>query len=79
MNNDLVEMHSNKELLNKLKLQVNNKDQWEQFSNYLDFLIHEQHRITEQAHNMIEIHRAQGSIHTLRRLKTLRDEVNNVR
>jgi hypothetical protein len=57
---------------------VGNHKQWEQFNNYLDFLIKEQHRITEQSSNVIEIHRAQGSIYTLRKLKKLKDEVNNV-
>jgi hypothetical protein len=56
---------------------VGNHKQWEQFSNYLDFLINEQHRVVEQADSMIVVHRAQGCILALRRLKRLRDEVNS--
>ena len=56
---------------------MGNHKQWEQFSNYLDYLINEQHRVVEQADNMIVVHRAQGCILALRRLKRLRDEVNS--
>jgi hypothetical protein len=58
-------------------MQVNNKDQWEQFSNYLGYLITEQHRIMEQTDSVTILNRAQGSIMTLRRLTKLRDEVNS--
>jgi hypothetical protein len=54
---------------------VNSQRQWDQFSNYLDFLINQQHRIMEQSDNMQAVHRAQGAVFTLRRLKLLRDEV----
>ncbi len=59
-------------------MQVNHKDQWEHFNNYLDYLIDDQHRIMEQADNAIVIHRAQGATMLLRKLKKLKDEVNNV-
>jgi len=54
---------------------VNSQRQWDQFSNYLDFLIDQQHRIMEQSDNTQAVHRAQGAVFTLRRLKLLRDEV----
>lgn len=58
-------------------MQVNNKDQWEQFNNYLDYLITEQHRVMEQTDNVTILNRSQGSIISLRRLKKLKDEVNS--
>ena len=58
-------------------MQVNNKDQWEHFSNYLDYLITEQHRIMEQTDSVTILNRAQGSIMALRRLTKLKDEVNS--
>ena len=54
---------------------MSNQRQWGQFSNYIDYLIDQQHRTMEQTENVIAMHRAQGSIYTLRRLKLLRDEV----
>jgi len=68
-------MIKDKEHLNKLKALVSNQQQWGQFSNYIDFLIDQQHRIMEQTDNSIAMHRAQGSVYTLRRLKLLRDEI----
>ena len=47
-----------------------------QFSNYLDYLIENQHKNLEQADTTIILHRTQGAISALRRLKLLRDEVN---
>jgi hypothetical protein len=66
---------TDKEHLNKLKGLVNNHQQWDQFSNYLDMLIAQQHRSMEQTDNTQIIYRAQGAIYQLRRLKLLRDEV----
>jgi len=40
-------------------------------------MIQQQHRVMEQTDNSVVLHRAQGSIYTLRKLKFLRDEVNN--
>jgi hypothetical protein len=68
-------MMQDKEHLNKLKGLVSNHQQWGQFNNYLDILIDQQHRIMEQTDNATAMHRAQGAIFTLRRLKLLRDEV----
>ena len=49
--------------------------EWANFNNYLEELVNQQHRTIEQADNMVAVHRAQGSIYTLRRLQKLRDEV----
>jgi hypothetical protein len=54
---------------------VNNPQQWDQFSNYIDTLIEQQHRTMEQTDDDKIMYRAQGSVFTLRRLKLLRDEV----
>ena len=54
---------------------VNNPQQWDQFSNYIDTLIEQQHRTMEQTDDDKIMYRAQGSVYMLRRLKLLRDEV----
>ena len=59
-----------------MKPLVNNNHQWEAFNNYIDMLIQKQHRALEQTDNNILMHRSQGAIASLRRLKLLRDEVN---
>ena len=46
------------------------------FNKYLDELISRQHKLLEQASDMAIVHRAQGSIYTLQKLKLLREEVN---
>jgi hypothetical protein len=64
-----------KEHLSKLKGLVNNQAQWHKFQEYLDYLIAQQHRTMEQTGEVVAVHRAQGAIYQLRRLKLLRDEV----
>jgi hypothetical protein len=59
-----------------LKSFVNNTAQWDAFCADLDILILEQQRRLEQSEVAIDLHRCQGSISTLRRLKYLRDKVN---
>jgi len=54
---------------------VSNQAQWSKFEDYLDLLISQQHRSMEQSNDTIILHRAQGAIYQLRRLKLLRDEV----
>ena len=54
---------------------VSNQAQWDKFSKYLDSVIAQQHRVMEQTNEVIAMHRAQGAIYQLRRLKLLRDEV----
>jgi hypothetical protein len=47
------------------------------FNDYIDLLIAQQQRALEQTDNTIVLHRSQGAIATLRRMKLLRDSVNN--
>ena len=56
---------------------MGNNRQWEAFSDYIDALIDQQHKALEQSDNTIMMYRAQGAAAALRRLKLLRDEVNN--
>jgi hypothetical protein len=69
-------MH-NQQILSKLKPWVNNNRQWEAFSSYIDALIEQQHKALEQSDNSILMHRSQGAVATLRKLKMLREEVNS--
>jgi hypothetical protein len=55
---------------------VNNNRQWEAFSSYIDAVIEMQQKALEQADDNIMMYRSQGAIAALRKLKTLRDEVN---
>lgn len=59
-----------------LKSFVNNKDSWDAFLEELDSQIASLHRKLEQSEDVVEVYRAQGSIHSLQRLKMLRDKVN---
>ena len=52
-----------------------NQQEWDQFNNYIEDLIKQQHKTIEQAEDNTIVFRAQGSIHTLRRLLLLREEV----
>lgn len=61
--------------MGKLKGMVNNPRQWNNFSNYIDELIKQQHKLMEQTDNVHSIYKAQGAIYQLRRLQLLRDEV----
>ena len=64
--------------LQNLKGLVNNREQWEQFNNYLDYLINNQHKNLEQADTDIIVYRTQGAISILKRLKQLREEVYGI-
>ena len=55
---------------------VNNPKLINSFNNYLDYSISQQHKLIEQADDVVRMHRAQGAIMTLRKLKFLREEVN---
>ena len=63
-------------MLSKLKPWVGNNRQWQAFSDYLDYVISQQQKALEQADHSVVIHRSQGAIATLRKLKYLREEVN---
>jgi hypothetical protein len=73
VNKDLVRM--DKEIFSKLKPLVSNSHQWDHFSNYLDVLMAQQHKILEQSENMINVHKAQGAIEILRKIRRLREDV----
>ena len=62
-------------MLSHLKPLVDNKRLLDSFNNYIDLLIDQKHKVLEQSNELNVVHRAQGSITTLRRLKLLRDEV----
>ena len=55
---------------------MGNSRQWDHFSNYLDVLIAQQHKILEQSENIITVHKAQGAVETLRKIRRLRDDVS---
>ena len=59
-----------------LKKLVNDKSLWDNFIEYLDDAIAKNHTALEQSDNSIVIHRLQGAIGALRRLKYLREEMN---
>jgi hypothetical protein len=59
-----------------LKAFVNNKAEWDAFCQELDDNIAELHKRLEQSEHVVEIHKTQGGILALRRLKYLRDKVN---
>lgn len=65
-------------MLQKLKWLVDNKSRWDKFDDYLNFLIEQMQRTMEQAEDAITIHRNQGSISALRKLKRLRDQINSL-
>jgi len=55
---------------------VGNNRQWEAFSSYIDLAIAQHQKVLEQSDDIIMMHRQQGAITALRKLKYLRDEVN---
>lgn len=59
-----------------LKPFVNNKDLYEDFLEYLDDLIELKRKALEQATDSIVIYQTQGAIFALRKLKTLKEQVN---
>jgi hypothetical protein len=68
-------MHNNrKQVVSHLKPLCNNKKQWDAFCEYLNILISEQHKKLEQAEDVASLHRAQGAVQVLNRVKLLRDE-----
>lgn len=59
-----------------LKSFVNNKQEWDSFLEYIEGAISKVHKRLEQSSTMEELFRAQGEINALKRLKSMRDEVN---
>tara|TARA_R100001509_G_scaffold16280_1_gene8273 strand:+ start:283 stop:477 length:195 start_codon:yes stop_codon:yes gene_type:complete len=62
-----------------LKSFVNNKSEWDSFCEEIDLWIADQHKRLEQAESVVEIHRSQGAIQSLRKLKYLRDKINGIK
>tara|TARA_R100001369_G_scaffold27596_1_gene49701 strand:+ start:198 stop:392 length:195 start_codon:yes stop_codon:yes gene_type:complete len=62
-----------------LKTFVNNKAEWDAFTEEMDVRIAIAHRNLEQASTSIEMHRAQGTVLALRQLKYLRDKINGIK
>ena len=60
-----------------LKKLVNDKELYEEFLKHVDGLIYLQHKQMEQATEPVVFYRAQGAVTTLRKLKLLREQVNN--
>ena len=60
-----------------LKKLVNDKELYEEFLKHVDDLIYLQHKQMEQATEPVVFYRAQGALTTLRKLKLLREQVNN--
>jgi len=60
-----------------LKKLVNDKELYEEFLKHVDGLIYLQHKQMEQATEPVIFYRAQGAVTTLRKLKHLREQVNN--
>mgnify|MGYP003134098938 CR=1 FL=1 len=67
---------TDKQVLQQLKPLVNNPNLINSFTTYLDTLIQAQYKIMEQSNDIITVHRSQGAVATLKRLKLIRDEVN---
>ena len=68
-----------KQVLQQIKPLVNNLKLMNSFNDYIDALVKQQHKILEQSNDMITLHRSQGAIATLSKLKLLRDEVNGIK
>jgi hypothetical protein len=65
-----------KQYLSRLKGLVNTKLQWDAFNEMLDYYIVLHQGKLEQAIDLVEVYKAQGSIQALKKLKFLRDEIN---
>ena len=55
---------------------MNNNRQWEACNDYIDINILVHQNVLEQTSDTVLVHRQQGAIAALRKLKYLRDEVN---
>jgi hypothetical protein len=68
-----------KQVLQQIKPLLNNPQLLTHLNDYFDSQIVGQHKIMEQSNDIIVIHRAQGAVAILKRLKLLRDEVNGIK
>ena len=60
-----------------LKQLVNDKECYDQFKEHIDELINMRQRAMESANDSVIVYRQQGAIDVLRKLKLLRETVNN--
>ena len=60
-----------------LKQLVNNKELYEEFQKHIDDLIYMRQRTMESANDAVIVYRQQGAIDVLRKLKLLRETLNN--
>lgn len=65
-----------KKWLSALKPLAHNNNTWQAFEDMLDFYIELSVKQLEQASEPVGIYRAQGAVASLKKLKTLRDEIN---
>ncbi len=66
-------------MLQQIKPLVNNLKLLNSFNDYIDLQISKQHKILEQSSDTTILHRSQGAIATLNKLKHLRDEINGIK
>lgn len=59
-----------------LKLFVNTPDQYQSFVKYVEEKINLLHKTLEQAVEVQDVYRCQGEIKALRRMLSMRDEIN---
>ena len=59
-----------------LKQLVNNKELYEAFLAYLDKKLEAEYRRVSSAEDIVMIHRAQGEIQCLKKLKHMREDIN---
>jgi protein-arginine kinase activator protein McsA len=60
-----------------LKQLVNDKECYDQFKEHIDDLISMRQRTMESANDAVIVYRQQGAIDVLRKLKLLRETLNN--
>jgi protein-arginine kinase activator protein McsA len=60
-----------------LKQLVNDKECYDQFIQHIDDLIYLRQRTMESANDAVIVYRQQGAIDVLRKLKLLRETLNN--
>ena len=59
-----------------IKKLVNDPAIWQGFLEEVDAWLEKEYKFLEQARDIVDIHKSQGSVKMLRKLKTLRDIVN---
>ena len=65
-------------ILSHLKPVVNDPGHWKALTTYFEYLIEREHKLLEAAPDQLSIHRGQGRVEILRRLISLRDNINKM-